>query len=84
MTKVVNRKSVLKFETEATVRYRRSLRNVIIEVDRAGRVAHVRLAGTRTRYPFTWDGLYTYAALNFAERTRAERKAARKAKKGSR
>ena len=78
MTSIVKRKSSLKFTTEATVRYRRSLRNVVIEVDPAGRVAHVRLAGTRTRFPFTWDGLYVHAAKIAAERTIAERQPARK------
>lgn len=84
MTKISQRKRGLRFETEATVRYRRSLRNVVVEVDPAGVVGFVRLAGTRTRFPFSWDGLYTYAARNAAERAIAERKAARKAKKGGR
>lgn len=81
MTKLAKRKTQLTFETEATIRDGRKIRAIIVEVDRYGVTGHIRLAGTRKRLPFSWDGLYVQAALREANRARAEKAAAKKARK---
>lgn len=73
MTKLSDRKSKLRFETDAEVRYRGKMRAVIVEVQN-GLSASVRLAGTRQRYEFSWHGLHDYAAELFARQQREQRK----------
>ena len=82
MRSIAERKSSLKFVTEATVRFRGSLRQVVVECDPHGFTATVRLAGTRTKLPFTWEGVYVHAAKQAAEKVRSEKAALRKATKG--
>jgi len=76
MTRLCERKTKLTLITNATVRYRRRDRAVVIEVQPD--IAIVRLLGTRTRYEISWRGVHDYAARVTAERLRAERKARRK------
>lgn len=71
MTKLRERKSKLRFETEAEVRYRGRMRAVVIEVNGNGYTASVRLAGTRMRYEFSWAGLHDWAAEMHVRRARA-------------
>ena len=76
MTRLSQRKTKLQFTTDAQMRYRGKLCDIVVEVEN-GFTASVRLAGTRQRYPFSWAGLYTHAADLFArserERKRQER-----------
>jgi hypothetical protein len=76
MTKLSARKTRLSFTTDAEVRYRGKLRNVVIEVAN-GFTANVRLSGTRQRYAFSWHGLHDWAADLFAKHERERRKAER-------
>ena len=76
MTRLSARKTRLCFTTDAEVRYRGKMRNVVIEVEN-GYTATVRLSGTRQRYPFSWHGLHDYAADLFAKHERERRKAER-------
>jgi len=69
MTKVSERKTRLSFETDAIVQRR----NIIIDVDN-GWHGSVRLKGTRHKFPFSWQGLYEWAAEQQARRERVERK----------
>lgn len=82
MTRLSQRKTRLCFTTDAEIRYRSRMRAVVVEVEN-GFHASVRLAGTRQRYPFSWEWLFKNAADLFArqererrKRERAERKAA--------
>jgi hypothetical protein len=86
MTRVSNRKSKLRFATEAEVRYRGRMRLVVVEVDSNGYTASVRLAGSRMRYEFSWAGLHDWAAEMHVRRQREERKRERaeRRKHGSR
>lgn len=77
MTKLADRKTRLQFTTGAEVRYRGRLRPVIVEVDNPY-TASVRLQGTRQRYPFSWEGLYGYAADRYARQERDRRKQERR------
>jgi hypothetical protein len=79
MTKLSERKTRLCFTTDAEVRYRGKLRAVIVEVEN-GFHANVRLAGTRQRYPFSWEGLYQRAAELFARAERERRRQDRAAR----
>lgn len=83
MTKLSERKTRLQFTTGAEVRYRGKLRAVVVEVENAF-TGHVRLAGTRQRYPFSWHGLHDYAADLFARNERERRKAERIARRKAR
>jgi hypothetical protein len=83
MRKLSERKTKLQFTTDAEVRYRGKMREVIVEVDN-GFTASVRLKGTRLRYPFSWHGLHDWAADLFARNERERRKAERKARKTTR
>ena len=62
MTKLRERKTRLTFTTEATVRYRRKEREIVIEVDNDGHNFMVRLAGTQVRYAMTWSSVFNQAA----------------------
>lgn len=81
MKSLADRKSRLAFITEDTVRYRGSLRRIVVEVSRDGYTAEVRLEGTRTRYPFSFGGIFNHAVKSAVERQRAEKRAARKGKR---
>lgn len=83
MTKLSSRKTRLTFATDTKLRYRGKLRAVVVEVDN-GFTASVRLAGTRQRYSFSWEGLFVHAADRFArqecdrkKKERAERRKGR-------
>jgi len=78
MQKLANRKSMLRFVTEDTVRYRGKLRRVVVEVSRCGYTGEIRLEGTRARFPFSWAGLYQSAAARAEAKARAERKEKKK------
>jgi len=83
MTRLSQRKTKLQFTTDAEVRYRGKMREVIVEVDN-GFTASVRLKGTRLRYPFSWHGLHDWAAELFARNERERRKAERAEKRKTR
>jgi hypothetical protein len=83
MKKLCDRKTRLNFTTGAELRYRGKMRAVIVEVDNPF-AATVRLSGTRQRYPFSWHGLYYYAAEMFARSERDRRKAERAARRKER
>lgn len=83
MTKLSQRKSRLRFTSDAEVRYRGKMRPVIIEVDN-GYTASVRLGGTRQRYPFSWMGVYDYAADRFARSERERKKKEREERRKNR
>jgi hypothetical protein len=80
MQRVSNRMTQLAFITNATARYAGKERAIVIEVQPD--TASVRLQGTRTRYEISWRGVFDYAARVTADRVRAERIAARKARRG--
>lgn len=80
MTKLSERKTRLQFTTDAEVRYRGKLRAVVVEVEN-GFTASVRLAGTRQRYQFSWEGVFVHAADRFARMERDRKKAERKARR---
>jgi hypothetical protein len=73
MTKVSQRKTKLRFETDAVVQRR----NIIVEVNN-GYYGGVRLKGMRQSFAFSWQGLYEMAAEQHARRVRAEKKGARR------
>jgi len=79
MTKLSQRKTKLSFTTDAEVLYRGRLREVVIEAEN-GFTATVRLAGTRSRYPFSWHGLHDWAAELYARQERERRKKERGAR----
>lgn len=78
MTALKDRKTRLQFTTEDVIRYRRTLRRVVVEVDRHGMSGYVRLEGTRTRFPFSFGGLFDYAVKNSVARAKAEKAKGRK------
>ena len=75
MTSLISRKSRLCFISEDCARYRGKLRRVVVEVDKTGYGGTVRLEGTRTRFPFSFAGLYAHAVKIEVEKQRAARKA---------
>lgn len=83
MTKLSSRKTRLCFTTDAEIRYRGRMRAVIIEVEN-GYHASTRLAGTRQRYPFSWEWLFSKAAALFAEQERIRRREERTARRKAR
>ena len=80
--KLSERKTRLRFTTDAEIYYRRRSRPVVVEVDN-GFTASVRLAGTRQRYEFSWEGLYCWAAERHAIRERDRRKKEREERRKS-
>jgi hypothetical protein len=83
MTALKQRKTRLTFETGCEVRERGAYRTVVIETA-SEFSAFVRLKGTRTRYAFDWASVYGMAVKQFVSQQRAEKAAARKAKRGGR
>lgn len=73
MTALKDRKTRLAFTTEDVVRYRGQLRRVVVEVDRHGMCGFVRLENTRTRFQFSFGGLYNYAVKNAVAHARMEK-----------
>lgn len=76
MTALGKRKTALSFITEDCKRYRGKLRRVVIEVHRSGMTGDVRLEGTKTRFAFSFTGLYDHAVAVAVEKERAAKKAA--------
>jgi len=82
MTQLAQRKTRLVFETSSEVRSRGKYRQVIFAAEPYA--AYVRLKGTKQRLPITYAQIYDLAAKLEANRVRAEKKAARDARKGGR
>lgn len=82
MTRLSERKTKLRFTTDAEVRYRGRLRAVIVEADNSY-TASVRLSGTRQRYEFSWHGLHDWAAELHARREKQRRKDERERRKAA-
>jgi hypothetical protein len=76
MQRVAKRRTQLAFITSSSVRYAGRDRAIVVEVN--PQTAFVRLLGTRTKYEFSWRGVFDYAARLTAERARADRQARRK------
>lgn len=83
MTKLSDRKTRLCFTTDAEIRYRGRMRAIVIEVEN-GYHASARLAGTRQRYPFSWEWLFKSSADLFAQRERIRRREERAARRKAR
>lgn len=83
MTKLADRKTRLSFTTGAEKRYRGKMRAIIVEVENEF-TATVRLAGTRQRYPFSFEGVFVSAADRFARSERDRKKKERAERKASR
>lgn len=67
MTALSKRRTRLMFTTDATVRYKGQSRPLVIEVPQGnGFTATIRLQGTRTRYDFSWLGVFDRAAMQHA------------------
>lgn len=79
MTRLSMRKTRLQFMTSALIRYRGKNRPVIVEAGEL--VSTVRLAGTRQRYYFTWQGVFEHAAELFVRMERERRRQERKQRK---
>jgi hypothetical protein len=75
MTTLSQRKTKLTFETD------NSLRGRALVVEPQPLYCSIRLKGTRKRYDINWETIFYHAAEIAADRLRAERKAARKAKR---
>lgn len=75
MTALSRRKTRLTFETDNVIRGR------ALVVEPEPLVCVIRRKGTRVRYAINWESVYVYAAEIAALRLRAQRKAARAARK---
>lgn len=80
MTDLTARVSRLRFRTVGEIKMRGKYRKVIIEAKPD--YAIVRLEGMRIAYSVSWEGIFWLGAKHFAAQTKAEKLAARKAKKG--
>ena len=78
MTSLISRKSRLQFATEDQVRERGKYRRVIVEVDRDGTTADIRLEGLRSRFPISFASIYSLAVKKEVERTRTVKKAGKR------
>lgn len=78
MTSLISRKSRLAFATEDEVYERGKRRRVIVEVDRDGTTADIRLEGLRSRFPISFASIYNLAVTKEVERQRAAKKASKK------
>ena len=76
MTSLDKRKSKLVFETCGLVRERGKYRQVVIQAE--PHYAIIRLKGTRTTFPISYEAIYHHAAKIQSERVRAEKRAAKK------
>lgn len=76
MTRLTERKTRLNLVTAGEIRYRGKYRAVIVEVTPL--LATVRLSGSRTRYPVSWEGVAQWAMKVAAENERREKKLRRK------
>ena len=74
MTPLSKRRTKLTFETNNEVRYRGKYRSVIVEAQ--PEMALLRLRGTRTAFPVSWEALYHLAAKLEAVRVREAKKKA--------
>lgn len=79
MGKLIDRKSKLSFETSDEIRERGKYRALIV----GAHPTHVelRLKGMRQGISISWSGVYNLAMQREVLRRKAEKKAARKAKK---
>jgi len=75
MTALSRRKTRLSFETDNVVRGR----SLVVEPQPL--ICMIRRKGTRVRYAINWESVFMFAAEIAANRLRAERKAARAARK---
>lgn len=80
MTALDQRKTRLTFETADTVRERGKSRPVVIEAV-TPYYCNVRLKGTRTVFPISYGAIYGAAAKIAAQQARAEKLAAKKARR---
>ncbi len=76
MTRLSSRKTRLTFETNNEVRYRGKYRAVVLEAQ--PEVALVKLKGTRTAFPISYEAIYHVAAKLEAVRVHNEKKARKK------
>lgn len=79
MTRLSKRKTRLVITTEGLVRERGKLREVVIEA--FPHHAEVRLLGLRKSYAITWAGIFSKAVAIAVELERAEKRAAKKARR---
>lgn len=77
MTVLSKRKTALSFITEDCIRYRGRLRRVVMEVHRNGTTGDVRLEGTKTRFAFSFAGVYNHAVKVAVEKEKLAKKAAK-------
>lgn len=80
MTRIADRKTKLRALTSATVRQR----PLVVEFDPDGYGLTIRERGRRTGYPVSWTSIFVLGATQAANARRAEKSAARKAKKEGR
>jgi hypothetical protein len=78
MTALKERKTNLAFQVEAEIRECGRYRKIVLEPKPF--FLEVRLSGTRTRFPVSYEAIYQLAARIAADRERAERKERRKMK----
>lgn len=76
MSRLSKRKTKLVFITESLIREVRTYREVMVEAHPD--YAVVRLRGLRKSYPITWASIFIAAVKIDVERTRAEKRAAKK------
>lgn len=79
MKKLASAKTRTIFETSGNLKERGRWRQIIIEAHPQHGL--VRLKGTRRALLFSWEGLYIHCAKLEADRVRAEKQAARKARR---
>jgi hypothetical protein len=80
MSVLANRKTRCVLEFSDTIRERGKLREIIFELSPYG--VKVRLKGLRAAYDITPASIYTAAVSRFVAAQRAEKLAAKKARKG--
>jgi hypothetical protein len=78
MTALRNRKTRLSFETDQEIRYRGKMRPVVVHPNPW--YCTVRLKGSRICYDVSWETIFAKGAQLFADKQKAERKAARRAR----
>lgn len=79
MTNLVTRKTKLIFTSADIVRESGKFREVVIEAHPLH--ATVRLKGLRTGYDIPWSSIWSMAVRAEVEKTRAEKKAAKRGKR---
>jgi hypothetical protein len=79
MSYLVDRKTELKFKTATVVMERGKARPVVVES--RPNYAVVGLAGSRKRFPISWEQVYSVAERNHIENIRLEQEAAKRLEK---